>query len=225
MVNEAAPRQLPRFASNFPASQKHAIVDGEASWQAQVERAARDSQGNEMPRSIDTRAIAAPYQTSGFTFVELLIVVAIISILAAIALPAYRDYEVRAEAAEGMLFLSDAKISVNEFYSRWGRLPADNGEAGIRSPDALKGKYVRSVDVSGGVMVASMELADDLSAHGPPLERTLTLRPWINTATFGAPIIWSCGEQVPKVSSDYHAIGNVAPNPVEAKWVPTVCRK
>jgi type IV pilus assembly protein PilA len=177
-----------------------------------------------MPRSIDTRAIAGPYQTSGFTFVELLVVVAIVSILVAIALPAYRDYEVRAEAAEGMLMLGDARTAVNEFYSRWGRMPADNSEAGMRSPDALKGRYVRSIDVSEGVMVASMELADDLSARDHPLERTLTLRPWINTATFGAPIIWSCGEQVPKVSSDYHAIGNVAPNPVEAKWMPTVCR-
>jgi type IV pilus assembly protein PilA len=177
-----------------------------------------------MPRSMQTRAIADPYPLSGFTFVELLVVVAIISILAAIALPAYRDYEVRAEAAEGMLFLSDAKTSVNEFYSRWGRMPADNSEAGMRAPDALTGKYVRSIDVSGGVMVASMELADDLNAHGHPLERTLTLRPWIDTATFGAPIIWSCSEQIPKVSSNYHAIGNVAPNPVEAKWLPSVCR-
>ena len=124
-----------RHNGNFPIRRKHAIVDAAAPWDKQADR---DTQGKKMPRSERTRAIVAPHPRSGFTFVELLIVVAIVSILAAIALPSYRDYEMRAEAAEALLFLGDTKIAVNEFYSRWGRMPADNGEAGLRSPDAFE---------------------------------------------------------------------------------------
>jgi type IV pilus assembly protein PilA len=160
---------------------------------------------------------------AGFTFVELLIVVAIVSILAAIALPAYREYELRAEVAESEIFLSDAKTAVNEFYSRWGRMPADNSEAGLRLPEALRGKYVRSLAVSGGVMVAELDLGGDLA--GSAIQRTLTMRPWLNAKNTGAPIIWSCGEQDPKASADYHVIGNLAEDPVESKYLPTSCRK
>ncbi|MEP6938259.1 MAG: hypothetical protein ABI846_00730 [Rudaea sp.] len=70
---------------------------------------------------------------------------AIISVLAAIAVPAYRQHELRSEVAEGLLVLGDAQIAVNDLYSRWGRMPADNSEAGFCLPDALREKYVRSV--------------------------------------------------------------------------------
>jgi len=158
----------------------------------------------------------------GFTFIELLVVLAIISILVAIALPAYRDYELRAEAAESLIFLGEAKSSVNEFYSRWGRMPANNSEAGLRAPDALRGKYLRRLSVSDGVMVAMLQLGSDEEGEG--LERTLTFRPWLSAKNPGAAILWSCGEQEPK-ANDYHVVGEVAPNPVEGKWLPSVCRK
>jgi type IV pilus assembly protein PilA len=159
---------------------------------------------------------------AGFTFIELLYVVAIVSILVAIALPAYLDYLLRSQVAEGFVFLDDAKSPVNEFYSRWGRMPANNAEAGLRPAEKVIGKYLRSLDVSGGAMVATLRLE---KGPGETIERTLTLRPWVNDATAGAPIVWSCGEVEPQLPKDYHVIGEVAPNPVEDKWVPTICRK
>ena len=159
---------------------------------------------------------------TGFTFVELLIVVAILSILTAIALPAYRDYVLRGKVAESLIFLGDARGAVNDFYSRWGRMPADNSEAGLRQPEELRGNYVRSISVADGVMVASMDLGND--SDNQPLIRTLTFRPWLSMKTSGSPIIWSCGQQDPGVSDGYQAQGDVAANPVEIKWLPSTCR-
>lgn len=159
---------------------------------------------------------------AGYTFVELLVVVAIISILAAIAMPAYSDYELRAEASEALIFLGDAKGAVNDFYARWGRMPADNREAGLRAPEILRGRYLRRLDVAGGVLVATLELGHDLPTG--MRARTLTLRPWVNAGNPTAPILWSCGEHDLKAPQEYRVVGDLAGNPVEAKFVPSVCR-
>lgn len=160
--------------------------------------------------------------SAGFTFVELLIVVAIVSILAAIALPAYRDYVLRSKVAESLILLSDARIAVNDFHSRWGRMPADNREAGLRQPDDLRGNYVRSLSIRDGVMVALMDLGRDSDQQ--PIIRTLTFRPWLNMKASDSPIIWSCGQQDPGVSDAWQAQGHIAANPVEKKLLPSTCR-
>ncbi len=178
-----------------------------------------------MQRSLlaKTSDVSSMTSNAGFTFVELLFVVIVISILVAIAIPAYRDYEVRSEAAEAMLFISDAKVGVNEFYSRWSRMPHDNSEAGLRSPDALKGHYLRSLQIEDGVMIASLLL--ELDKPGSPAERTVTFRPWVNESEPGRPVIWSCGEQDPKPPAGYHVLGEIAPDPLESKFLPGTCRK
>ena len=160
----------------------------------------------------------------GFTFIELMVVAAVIGILAAIALPAYRDYELRAQAAEALIFLGDTKGQVNEFYARWGRLPADNRETGLKSPETLRGKYLRSLTVSNGVIVAVLELGAD-GGRSDGFERTLTFRPWLDAATPSAPILWSCGEASPANADSYTPIGEIADNAIEEKYVPSACRK
>ena len=82
----------------------------------------------------------------GFTLIELMIVIAIIGILAAIAIPAYTDYTARAKITEAVTALASAKTSVSEYYTSMGKMPADAAEAGITTDPA--GSYVAEVTYS-----------------------------------------------------------------------------
>ena len=84
----------------------------------------------------------------GFTLIELMIVVAIIGILAAVALPAYQDYTKRSHVSEGMSLASGAKSAMTEYYASQGEWPTDNKAAGIASAASIKGNAVRSVTVA-----------------------------------------------------------------------------
>lgn len=84
----------------------------------------------------------------GFTLIELMIVVAIIAILAAIAIPQYQNYIIRTQVSEGMNLADGAKTAVAEFYNNTGHYPKNNNSAGLALPASLTGKYVSTVDVS-----------------------------------------------------------------------------
>ncbi|EMT4239392.1 pilin, partial [Neisseria gonorrhoeae] len=93
----------------------------------------------------------------GFTLIELMIVIAIVGILAAVALPAYQDYTARAQVSEAILLAEGQKSAVTEYYLNNGKWPADNGAAGVASSATdIKGKYVKEVKVANGVVTATM---------------------------------------------------------------------
>jgi len=91
----------------------------------------------------------------GFTLIELMIVVAIIGILAAVAIPAYQDYTIRAQVSEGISLASGAKTAVAEFYTQRGTFPADNDEAGLSSASGIAGTYVSGVEVEDGLITVT----------------------------------------------------------------------
>ncbi|HGP7332172.1 TPA: pilin, partial [Neisseria gonorrhoeae] len=93
----------------------------------------------------------------GFTLIELMIVIAIVGILAAVALPAYQDYTARAQVSEAILLAEGQKSAVTEYYLNHGEWPKDNDSAGVASPSDIKGKYVESVTVANGVVTAQMK--------------------------------------------------------------------
>ncbi|ENS9591515.1 prepilin-type N-terminal cleavage/methylation domain-containing protein, partial [Neisseria gonorrhoeae] len=88
----------------------------------------------------------------GFTLIELMIVIAIVGILAAVALPAYQDYTARAQVSEAILLAEGQKSAVTEYYLNHGEWPENNTSAGVASASDIKGKYVESVTVTNGVV-------------------------------------------------------------------------
>ncbi len=136
----------------------------------------------------------------GFTLIELMIVVAIIGILAAIAIPAYQDYTVRAQVSEGLSLAGGAKAAVTEFFQDRGVWPNGNvgaNGAGLAPPAEILGKYVVSVTVADG-----SALATGIGAVGPDVDvlygndananllDTLTLS--ITPTNNGGSISWEC---------------------------------
>ncbi|MBH6390646.1 pilin, partial [Neisseria meningitidis] len=93
----------------------------------------------------------------GFTLIELMIVIAIVGILAAVALPAYQDYTARAQVSEAILLAEGQKSAVTEYYLNHGTWPSNNTSAGVASTATdIKGKYVKEVKVEKGVITATM---------------------------------------------------------------------
>lgn len=128
----------------------------------------------------------------GFTLIELMIVVAIIGILAAIAIPAYQDYTIRAQVSEGLSLMDGAKTAVAEYYTNRGVFPTSNAAAGLDA--SIKGNYVSSVVVSqsGGATAGKIEAT---YSSQPPQKanaaidgKTLDL----GAASTGGSISWTC---------------------------------
>ncbi len=137
----------------------------------------------------------------GFTLIELMIVVAIIGILAAIAIPAYQDYTIRAQVSEGLNLTGACKVAVTEFYQDSGAFPTTNADAGLEAAANIMGKYTTQVAVGAGG-ACSATYGNDANAN--ITGAILTMTPLDNAGS----VSWTCTGAAPLV----------------AKWLPAACR-
>lgn len=149
---------------------------------------------------------------SGFTLIELMIVLAIIAILAAIAIPAYQDYLIRAQVAEGLTLADGSKTALVEYYANHGDFPTSQASAGLPTEvHDISGKYVGYVNATQrkGMILVHFDNTDGQQAN----IKIAGLQLGLSAVTSAGSISWSCTNP------------NITDALILKKYLPSSCRR
>ena len=160
----------------------------------------------------------------GFTLIELMIVVAIIGILAAIAIPAYQDYTIRSQVTEGLNLASSVKASVAEYYAQQGSWPTalvGNAAGSLGFTNAPSGKYVSQVQLGTGTIQITYSSTAPFQANSNLNGLQLDIRP---TVSANGDVIWTCGKKAIVGADPASGAATADATTVLPKYLPSNCR-
>jgi len=152
----------------------------------------------------------------GFTLIELMLVITIVGLLAAIAIPAYQDYTGRAQVTEAFYLAGAQKQAVTEYHANRGSFPANNSDAGVADPDEITGQYVKSVTIGidnadKTALVTAKMKDDNVSKTIKNKELILRGSTTVTGIGTGGSYTWVCSP-------------NTSGTTIEQKYLPATCR-